>query len=49
MKYWIVSLIFGSKGKLLVFVKPCSHCANVATVHPNAGQPVYRDEQGHIS
>ena len=24
-------------------VKPHSHCADVATVHPGAGQPVYRD------
>ena len=23
--------------------KPHSHCAGVATVHPDAGQPVYRD------
>ena len=23
--------------------KPRSRCANVATVHPDAGQPVYRD------
>ena len=25
-----------------------SHCAGVATVHPDAGQPVYRDAPGHI-
>ena len=30
-------------------IKPHSHCAGVATVHPDAGQPVYRDEPGHIS
>ena len=30
-------------------VKPHSHCADVATVHPDAGQPVYRDAPGHIS
>ena len=30
-------------------VKPRSHCAGVATVHPDAGQPVYRDAPGHIS
>ena len=30
-------------------VKPHSHCAGVATVHPDAGQPVYRDAPGHIS
>ena len=29
--------------------KPHSHCADVATVHPDAGQPVYRDAPGHIS
>ena len=31
------------------FLKPHSHCAGVATVHPDAGQPVYRDAPGHIS
>ena len=30
-------------------VKPHSHCADVATVHPDAGQPVYRDAPEHIS
>ena len=30
-------------------LKPHSHCADVATVHPDAGQPVYRDARGHIS
>ena len=30
-------------------LKPHSHCADVATVHPDAGQPVYRDAPGHIS
>ena len=30
-------------------LKPNSHCAGVATVHPDAGQPVYRDAPGHIS
>ena len=30
-------------------VKPHSHRAGVATVHPDAGQPVYRDAPGHIS
>ena len=30
-------------------LKPHSHCAGVATVHPDAGQPVYRDVPGHIS
>ena len=33
----------------LICLKPHSHCAGVATVHPNAGQPVYRDAPGHIS
>ena len=35
--------------KSKVLFKPRSHCANVATVHPVAGQPVYRDAPGHIS
>ena len=35
--------------QLLQSVKPHSHCADVATVHPDAGQPVYRDAPGHIS
>ena len=30
-------------------VKPHSHCADVATVHPDSGQPVYCDAPGHIS
>ena len=30
-------------------LKPHSHCADGATVHRDAGQPVYRDEPGHIS
>ena len=30
-------------------LKPHSHSAGVATVHPDAGQPVYRDAPGHIS
>ena len=30
-------------------LKPHSHCADVATVHPDAGQPVYRDSPGNIS
>ena len=30
-------------------LKPNSHCAGVATVHPDAGLPVYRDAPGHIS
>ena len=31
------------------FLKPYSHCADVATVHPDAGQPVYRDAPGQVS
>ena len=31
------------------YLKPHSHCADVATVHPDSGQPVYRDAPGHIS
>ena len=34
---------------LLQCLKPHSHCAVVATVHPDAGQPVYHDAPGHIS
>ena len=34
---------------LISSFKPHSHCAGVATVHPYAGQPVYRDAPGHIS
>ena len=30
-------------------IKPRSPCADVATVHPDEGQPVYRDAPGHIS
>ena len=30
-------------------LKPHSHCADVATVHPDAVQPVYRVAPGHIS
>ena len=33
----------------ILYVKPHSHCADVATVHTDAGQPVYRDAPGHIS
>ena len=33
----------------MLYLKPHSHCADVATVHPDAGQPVYRDAQGQIS
>ena len=32
-----------------VILKPHSHCADVATVHTDTGQPVYRDAPGHIS
>ena len=31
------------------FLKPRSHCADVATVHPDGEQPVYRDSPGHFS
>ena len=36
-------------GQVHTQLKPHSHCADVATVHPDAGQPVYRDAPGHIS
>ena len=29
-------------------LEPRSHCADGATVHRDAGQPVYRDAPGHI-
>ena len=32
-----------------IFLIISSHCAAVATVHPDAGQPVYRDAPGNIS
>ena len=38
-----------SANQELLQVKPHSHCADGATVHPDAGQPVYRDTPGHIS
>ena len=41
---FIISLQNGLK-----LFKPNSHCAGVATVHPDTGQPVYRDAPGHIS
>ena len=28
-------------------LKPCSRCADGATVHSDVGQPVYRDAPGH--
>ena len=50
------SLLYGSLWYLVrvrfvlkTDLKPISHCADVATVHPDAGQPVYRDAPGHIS
>ena len=30
-------------------LKPRSHSAGMAPVHPGGGQPVYRDEPGHFS
>ena len=43
-----------SKKKKLVIslfetVKPRSHSAGMAPVHPGGGQPVYRHEPGHFS
>ena len=32
-----------------IWLKPHSHCAGVATVHPDPGHPVYCDAPGHIS
>ena len=45
MRTTILELVVVTSGS----VKPHSHCADVATVHPDAGQPVYRDAPGHIS
>ena len=33
----------------VLMVKPRSHSAGMAPVHPDGGQPVYRDEPGHFS
>ena len=44
-----VIVISQMRRTILSNVKPHSHCADVATVHPDAGQPVYRDAPGHIS
>ena len=35
--------------EVINFLKPRSHSAGMATVHPGGGQPVYRDEPGHFS
>ena len=43
---FLAVIVSGEQGSSL---KPHSHCAGVATVHPDAGQPVYRDAPGHIS
>ena len=48
MLFWSKDLVKGRKNKTSI-LKPHSHCAGVATVHPDAGQPVYRDAPGHIS
>ena len=34
---------------MLYSLKPRSHSAGMAPVHPGEGQPVYRDEPGHFS
>ena len=47
--YHTVSSIINAFKKTVNFpLKPHSHCADVATVHPDAGQPVYRDAPEHI-
>ena len=38
-----------NRHSLVNSLKPHSHCVDVATVYPDAGQPVYRDAPGHIS
>ena len=38
-----------SDSKLFCILKPHSHSADMAQVHPGEGQPVYRDEPGHFS
>ena len=42
------NLVTMSRKGVYIELKPHSHCADVATVHPDAGQPVYRDAPGHI-
>ena len=42
-------VLFVKVASVFALLKPHSHCAGVATVHPDAGQPVYRDAPGHIS
>ena len=58
MKYFIRQLkiikiilksIFPFAKAWILSFKPHSHCADVATVHPDAGQLVYRDAPGHTS
>ena len=46
------SLMGSSKAmfiKMSLLVKPRSHSAGMAPVHPGEGQPVYRAEPGHFS
>ena len=47
--YCLPKTVFTFNTAVVTTVKPHSHCAGVATVHPDAGQPVYRDAPGHIS
>ena len=44
-----VIICFSTKFEVSADLKPSSHCAGVATEHPGAWQPVYRDVPGHIS
>ena len=45
----ILSCLVFHRCSEIKLVKPHSHRADVATVHPDAGQLVYRDAPGHIS
>ena len=55
---WLVSIVLCLGEQSIYFtgfddrnpsIRVISHCAGVATVHPDAGQPEYRDAPGHIS
>ena len=39
----------GKHNQFKSYLKPRSHSAGMAPVHPGGGQQVYRDEPGHFS
>ena len=41
-------LFFCLHETIIFYLKPRSHSAGMAPVHPGGGQPVYRDEPGHF-